>query len=341
MSLTCPPVTVVMPAHNAEKWIGAAIASVLRQTYTDFQLWVLENGSKDRTLEIAQQQQDPRIKVFNLGPVGFQGALSFALNNAKSRWLARMDADDLMFPTRLEIQVRFLEAHPQYALLGCNYAILTPFGHLFERLTDRPFHSRELTKFHFALLDDGENVRFCADPSMIFNRQAALHAGGYDPEFSVGDISLWIRMLEREKGWEMADVLYAYRLLPASFGKTGLGEAPLLRRKYGLPVSPRYSPDAKDPASDTSPCGRYWRHILRYEAVTRDGSTLSRLGSLLESEGLPRIARHCRWLARSGRLGLALYATRHALASHRQDWEGQFNGLLTSHLRDACQSTSS
>ena len=102
---TSPPLTVVLPAHNAEATIAPAIVSTLQQSYTDFELWVLENGSNDRTAEIARSFTDPRVKVFVLGSVGFQGALQYAITNASSEWLARMDADDLMFPNRLQVQM--------------------------------------------------------------------------------------------------------------------------------------------------------------------------------------------------------------------------------------------
>ena len=84
--------------------IAQAIASTLNQTYTDFELWVLENGSNDRTAEIARSFTDPRIRVFELGPVGVGGAMQYAIENAPSEWLARMDADDLMFPDRLKVR---------------------------------------------------------------------------------------------------------------------------------------------------------------------------------------------------------------------------------------------
>jgi glycosyltransferase involved in cell wall biosynthesis len=92
MSAT-PSVTVILPAHNAEETIAQAIASTLNQTYTDFELWVLENGSNDRTAEIARSFADRRIKVFQLGPVGILGALNYALENVSSEWIARLDAE--------------------------------------------------------------------------------------------------------------------------------------------------------------------------------------------------------------------------------------------------------
>ena len=111
-----PPITVVLPAHNAEATIASAIASTLQQSYTDFELWVLENGSHDRTAAIARSFSDPRVRVFELGPVGVLGALQYAIENAPSEWLARLDADDLMFPKRLEVQMDFIKGQSRHRI---------------------------------------------------------------------------------------------------------------------------------------------------------------------------------------------------------------------------------
>src|SRR4030095_11637158 len=108
-----PSLTVVLPAHNAEATIAPAIASTLNQSYGDFELWVLENGSTDATAQVARSFSDPRLRVFELGPVGFQGALQYAIENSESEWLARMDADDLMFPDRLKVQSEANAQAPQ------------------------------------------------------------------------------------------------------------------------------------------------------------------------------------------------------------------------------------
>src|SRR5262245_41631008 len=161
---TSPFLTIVMPAHNAEATIAQAIASTLRQTYTDFELWVLENGSHDRTAEIARGFSDPRVRVFELGPVRVQGALQYAIENASSEWLARMDADDLMFPNRIEVQMDCIKGNPSMAFVGTAPAILTPFGHIFEPVLTSS--SREVTTELLACYK-----RFFADGSVIFNRQ--------------------------------------------------------------------------------------------------------------------------------------------------------------------------
>src|SRR5512147_287645 len=116
--MTNPQLTVVMPAHNAETTIAAAIRSILCQSYSEFELWVLESNSTDRTAEVARSFMDPRVKVFELGSLSFQDTLAYGLEKAQSEWLARMDADDLSFPERLQEQMTVIEQHPDLVLVG-------------------------------------------------------------------------------------------------------------------------------------------------------------------------------------------------------------------------------
>ena len=174
-----PLVTVVMPAHNTEAFIGPAIQSILNQDFADFELWVLENGSKDRTAEVARGFADPRVRVFELGSVGFQGALAFALQNCGSTWLARMDSDDLCLSNRLSTQIAVAESRSKVSLVGTGYARLTPFGHVIERLPEH--RSKVLTKEAVAMggwRREFPEARFCADASMLFRRDVALSVGG-------------------------------------------------------------------------------------------------------------------------------------------------------------------
>src|ERR1700757_5310433 len=142
--MSSQPLTVILPVRNGEQFLPAAIASVLKQTFREFELWILENGSEDRTAQIVRSIKDSRIKLFELGPIGVQGALQYAIENAESDWLARMDADDLMFPRRLEIQWEFIRQHPDITFVGTAFGLLTPFGHVFEPIL--PSGTREVTK---------------------------------------------------------------------------------------------------------------------------------------------------------------------------------------------------
>src|SRR6201993_5057571 len=130
--MSSQPLTVILPVRNGEQFLPAAIASVLKQTFREFELWILENGSEDRTAQIVRSIKDSRIKLFELGPIGVQGALQYAIENAESDWLARMDADDLMFPERLQTQCDFIKSNPGVVFVGTAFGLLTPFGHIFE-----------------------------------------------------------------------------------------------------------------------------------------------------------------------------------------------------------------
>ena len=120
-------VTIGLPFYNAEKYLALAIESVLQQTYTDWELLLLDDGSTDNSLSIAQSyaQKDSRIKVISDGK---NKNLATRLNElpslAQGLYLARMDADDIMLPARIERQLAVLKAHPEIDVLGTNASII-------------------------------------------------------------------------------------------------------------------------------------------------------------------------------------------------------------------------
>src|SRR6185312_9442504 len=115
-----PKITVLMPAYNAGKYIREAVQSVLRQTYRDFELLIVNDGSTDDTLEIALSFTDPRVVVVNKEHKGIAAALNTGLKLATAPFIARFDADDICMPTRLETQFNFLQDHPDYVLVGSD-----------------------------------------------------------------------------------------------------------------------------------------------------------------------------------------------------------------------------
>lgn len=116
-------VSIAIPFYNAEKYLSQAINSVINQTYTNWILFLVDDGSKDSSLNIAKdfEKKDERIKVFSDGQ---NKNLGFRLNEIPSlvntKYLARMDADDIMHPNRIEKQVEVLESHPEIDVLGTN-----------------------------------------------------------------------------------------------------------------------------------------------------------------------------------------------------------------------------
>jgi glycosyltransferase involved in cell wall biosynthesis len=112
-------ISVVMPARNAEKTLHHAVASILCQSYEDWELLIMDDGSTDRTLAIAEQFGDRRVRVFSDGACrGLSAQVNRAITMARGQFLARQDADDVSYPDRLQRQRDFLEANPDVDLLG-------------------------------------------------------------------------------------------------------------------------------------------------------------------------------------------------------------------------------
>jgi len=116
-------VSIIMPVYNADKFVYEAIDSILKQTYTNFELLVFNDGSTDKSLEIIQSFKDDRIQLFNYEQnIGYVQHLNMGILEAKSELIARMDADDISLPNRLEEQVKYMTENPEVGLCGtmCN-----------------------------------------------------------------------------------------------------------------------------------------------------------------------------------------------------------------------------
>lgn len=112
-------ISVVLPVYNGEKYLAEAIDSILQQTYTNFELLVIIDGSKDGSLAVAQSYNDTRIKIFDLPQnLGLVGALNKGLELAQGEYIARMDQDDISLPDRFQYQIDFLKKNPSIGILG-------------------------------------------------------------------------------------------------------------------------------------------------------------------------------------------------------------------------------
>ena len=307
-------VTVVMPAHDAQRWIHAAISSVLNQTWKDFELWILENGSTDNTANIARSFDDPRIRVFELGPIGFQKALQYAIENAKSPWLARMDADDISFPERLAQQVRVLSAEPDCVFVGTDFAHLTPSGHIIEQLP-----TAESCFVDAKLL--GSGARRFGDPTVVFNRQAARDVGGVDSEFTMGDVPLLFRLLKRGKAWQIGCPLYLYRHNQTSMSSN------LAFREQAYRARVKYAPECLLNLAQPRKSS-FWSRIALWEILAgdRDAARVA-IQNMEKQEGFIEGARklHVRsWL---GPIAPPFYRYKYRHKwRHRPDWEKSLCG---------------
>ena len=202
-----PLVSVVMTVHNGAKYIDACIASILQQTFSDFEFIVLDDGSTDSTLAILthHQQLDPRIKIISEPRRGLPECRNRVCAEAGGKYLAMMDADDISFPQRLEVQVEYMEAHEEVALLGAQAQCMDENGpisrHMFVPLEKENLKRRLL-----------EGNCFVAT-SVMLRREFFLSVGGYRLPLAE-DYDLWLRIGDRHEVANLKDILVYYRVHP-------------------------------------------------------------------------------------------------------------------------------
>ncbi len=108
-----PRVSIIVPAHNAEKTILATLESVQRQTFSDFELIVIDDGSVDRTVDLANTLQDSRLKIFSYQNGGVSVARNRGIQHASGDFISFIDADDLWMPDKLQLQIEVLQKNPE------------------------------------------------------------------------------------------------------------------------------------------------------------------------------------------------------------------------------------
>jgi len=212
-----PELTVLMPVYNGAAYLQEAIDSVLGQTYEDFELLVVDDGSTDETPVILDRLRDPRVRVLRSPErLRLSGALNFGWESSRGDFIARMDADDVCRPERFARQMDFLKKNDKIGV--CGTAI-------------RRFGAGGNDVVRYPL--DGESVRAFAlfntpfsHPSVIlrrdfFDRFSLRFNGDYYP---TEDYDLWTRALQHFPGANLREPLLDYRVHPESMTQADWGE---------------------------------------------------------------------------------------------------------------------
>ncbi|HIP35303.1 MAG TPA: glycosyltransferase [Crocinitomix sp.] len=122
--MVIPKLSVILPVYNSEKYVYKAIESVLKQTFTNFELLVINDGSTDKSAQIIASFKDDRISIINNETnIGLTKTLNKGLDKARGKYIARMDADDICLPTRFEKQIEYLDNNPDIDVLGTAFEI--------------------------------------------------------------------------------------------------------------------------------------------------------------------------------------------------------------------------
>jgi hypothetical protein len=201
-----PRVTVFVPVHNREGYVGDAIRSVLTQTYTDFELLLVDDGSTDASVEVMRGFADPRIRIVeNAENLGIPRTRNRGLELARGELIALLDSDDCMLPERLERQVAFLDEHPDYAQVGAWCRMMDDAGRPLKRIKRQPVSAEDC---RVQLL-----FRCCLSNRTILGRTALLRELGYRNDFPrCQDYDLHVRLSERHQMGNLPRILVLGRI---------------------------------------------------------------------------------------------------------------------------------
>lgn len=212
-----PRVSVVLPVYNGEQWIEGAIRCVLDQHFTDFELIVIDDGSKDNSWALISAISDARIRAYRQNNKGLAATLNFGINRARGALIARQDQDDWMHPERLARQVDFMMQYPDCAAVG-TWAEIREDDVSSDRRHEHPLSNAAL---RMSLMFDNPFVH----SSMMLRREAVLAVGGYCEDRNLQppeDYELWSRLAARFEVANIGEVLTAYREVAGSMSRTGV-----------------------------------------------------------------------------------------------------------------------
>ena len=202
---TAPSVSVVMPVYNGAAFLREAIESVLAQTFRDFELLLINDGSTDDTQEIIDSyRRDSRLRCISRPNKGLIATLNEGWQRARGSYIARMDADDVSAPERLARQVAFLDAHLDVGVVGSAIWVIDAHGQ-----RDGPIY---LPATHHMIV-----WRLCFEdplvhPTVLIRRAVLERAGGYDPAMPhAEDYDLWRRVSAFTRLHNLPDVLLSLR----------------------------------------------------------------------------------------------------------------------------------
>ncbi len=221
MTVIVPRVSVVMSVYNGERYLREAVDSILNQTFEDFEFIIINDGSTDGTREILESYRDPRIRLFHQQNIGMCRSWNKGLALALGEYIARMDADDISLPERLESQMRLFEQRPEVSVVGCAARVIggKTQGVWMPDFTETTLPARALVGCPLA------------HGTVVFRRDEVIGVGAYDERFPIAeDYELWVRL-----AWQ------GYK-----FG--GVKRVLYLLRKHEASISVRKSAIQKDSA---------------------------------------------------------------------------------------------
>lgn len=205
--MSVPALSVALSVYNGASHLGLAIESITRQTYTDFEFLILNDGSSDASADIINEHaaRDRRIRPIHRDNRGLIASLNQLVDESRAPLIARMDADDISLPERFAKQMAFMTANPDYGVVGTWTSDIDEHGD--------PFHisGADHPTDHDAFIASIEISMIC-HPSVIMRRDLVLSVGGYHNAFThCEDYDLWLRLASVTKLCSIPERLVQYR----------------------------------------------------------------------------------------------------------------------------------
>jgi len=213
-----PKISVIMPVYNAEKYIDQTIDSVLNQSFENFELIIINDGSSDASHDIIKTYADDRIKYYtNAHNSGIVFSLNKAIGIAAAEYIARIDADDICYKDRLQLQFDFLESNIKVGVCSGDIALIDS-------------NNRDLGITRLPRSSEDCNMKFLfgnpiIHPASMFRKSLALKVGGYTVGMEPAeDLDFWLKLSEISEIENIDKVLIKYRIHENSYSKVKRNE---------------------------------------------------------------------------------------------------------------------
>lgn len=266
-----PRITVLMAVHDGLQYLPDAVNSILRQTFTDFEFIIINDGSTDGSGTWLESLTDPRIRIVQQDNLGLTKSLNRGLSMARGEFIARMDADDVSLPGRLERQLQEFQADAELVLLGSEVMMTSADGDP----AGKRGHALEHAEIRRQLLMGMGGA--LTHPVVMYPLSAIKQIGLYDERFrTVQDLDLYLRLSEVGKMRNLPETLLYWRQHSSSVNHTQSDSWVAMQRMAIEHTIERIGPSrfAKelfpDLLTDLYPCG-----IRRQQAKAEHSQTLT------------------------------------------------------------------
>jgi len=275
-------VSVVIPTYKAEKYIAKTIQSVLAQSYQDFEILIVDDGSPDQSVKICQQFIDPRIRIIHQSNRGLPGARNTGIRHAQGDYIALLDADDLWLPEKLEKHVEHLENSPSVGISFSCSAFITEEGNL-TGLTQKPKKLKGITPSYILCRNPvGNGSAAVIRRQVLQDIQFQDNVGGitencyFDERLrhrnaDATDVDFWLRV-SIQTSWQLEglpEILTLYRVNPGGLSANALSQLEALQKV--IEKSSIYAPDIIS-ACESKARAYHYRYTARRAVTLRDRS---------------------------------------------------------------------